>query len=82
MELPRLIVDGFYVELDQELIDSFQLGAPIRDYDTEGKKHYHQFVDACLGKATTSAPFSYSAKLTETILLGIIAGRFPNETLH
>ena len=52
MELPRLIVDGAYVELDQELIDSFQLGAPIRDYETEGKKHYHQFVDACLGKAT------------------------------
>ena len=82
MESPRLIVDGAYVELDQNLIDSFKLGKPIRDYETEGKKHYHQFVDACLGKATTSAPFSYSAKLTETILLGAIAGRFPNETLH
>ncbi len=82
MQLPRLIGDGFYVKLDQELIDSFQLGASIRDYDKEGKKHYHQFVDTCLGKATTSAPFSYSAKLTETILLGIIAGRFPNETPH
>ena len=82
MELPRLIVDGAYVELDQDLIDSFQLGTPIRDYELEGNMHYHQFVDACLGKATTTAPFSYSAKLTETILLGVIAGRFPNETLH
>ncbi len=27
-------------------------------------------------------PFSYSANLTETILLGVIAGRFPDETLH
>jgi hypothetical protein len=35
-----------------------------------------------LGKGECSAPFSYSARLTETILLGVIAGRFPNETLH
>jgi hypothetical protein len=39
-------------------------------------------VDACLGKATASAPFSYAARLTETILLGVIAGRFPGQTLH
>ena len=43
---------------------------------------YHQFVDACLGKDEVSAPFSYSSRLTETILLGVIAGRFPNKTLH
>jgi hypothetical protein len=35
-----------------------------------------------LGKGETTAPFDYSARLTETILLGVIAGRFPNETLH
>jgi hypothetical protein len=58
------------------------LGEPIRDYEVEGKKHYHQFVDACLGKDACSAPFSYSARLTETILLGVIAGRFPGQTLH
>ena len=78
-ELPKLIVDGEYKEMD---IESFNLGAPVRDYDSEGKKHYHQFVDACLGKDECSAPFSYAAKLTETILLGVIAGRFPNKTLH
>lgn len=33
MELPLLIVDGTYVEIDQDLIDSFQLGTPIRDYE-------------------------------------------------
>lgn len=78
-QLPRLIVDGKYQEMD---IESYNLGAPVRDYDSEGKKHYHQFVDACLGKDECSAPFSYSARLTETILLGTIAGRFPNKTLH
>jgi len=35
-----------------------------------------------LGNAETTAPFSYAARLTETILLGVIAGRFPNKTLH
>ncbi|MBN3518595.1 Gfo/Idh/MocA family oxidoreductase [Algoriphagus lutimaris] len=78
-QLPRKIVDGKYVEMD---IESFNLGKPVKDYDAESKKHYHQFVDACLGKDECSAPFSYAARLTETILLGVIAGRFPNQTLH
>lgn len=78
-QLPRKIVDGNYVEMD---IESFNLGKPVKDYDAESKKHYHQFVDACLGKDECSAPFSYAARLTETILLGVIAGRFPNQTLH
>ncbi len=79
MELPKLIVDGKYVTMD---ISAFDLEDPIRDYEIEGAKHYHQFVDACLGKGECSAPFSYASRLTETILLGVIAGRFPNQTLH
>jgi predicted dehydrogenase len=83
MQLPRHIVNGKYVELDMSLIkDSDQIGSPTKSYDEEGKKHYHQFVDACLGKDECTAPFSYSARLTETILLGVIAGRFPDKTLH
>jgi hypothetical protein len=54
----------------------------VKDYAAESNKHYHQFVDACLGNGETTAPFSYASRLTETILLGVIAGRFPNETLH
>ena len=52
------------------------------DYERDAPKHYHQFVDTCLGTDKVSAPFSYAARLTETILLGVIAGRFPNKTLH
>ena len=77
--LPKLIVDGAYKEVD---VTPFKLGGPVGDYTSESHKHYHEFVDACLGKATTSAPFSYASRLTETILLGVIAGRFPNKTLH
>lgn len=79
MQMPKLIVDGKYKSID---ISSFNMGEPIRDYELEGNKHYHQFVDSCLGKAECSAPFSYASRLTETILLGTIAGRFPDQTLH
>ncbi len=83
MELPRLIVDRKYHELDLSIIhEDDEPGEAVRDYGTEGNKHYHQFVDACLGTDICSAPFSYSSRLTETILLGVIAGRFPNKTLH
>ncbi|WP_067029895.1 Gfo/Idh/MocA family protein [Allomuricauda sp. CP2A] len=85
MQLPKKIRKGKYVDISKEiakLSEEHNLGKPIRNYETEGPKHYHQFVDACLGKAETSAPFDYAARLTETILLGTIAGRFPGETLH
>ncbi len=85
MQLPRLIVDGTYKDISEEIATiqkTEQLGEPIRNYDTEEKKHYHQFVNACLGQDECSAPFSYASRLTETILLGVIAGRFPNKTLH
>ena len=64
----KLIVDGKY-----EKVDYPQL---------EEADHYHQFVDACMGKDECSAPFSYAARLTEAILLGVVANRFPDETLH
>nr|WP_297786544.1 Gfo/Idh/MocA family oxidoreductase [uncultured Allomuricauda sp.] len=85
MQLPKKIRRGKYVDISEEIAkvsEEHNLGEPIRNYATEGPKHYHQFVDACLGKDTTTAPFDYAARLTETILLGTIAGRFPGETLH
>ncbi|MDN3635663.1 Gfo/Idh/MocA family oxidoreductase [Neolewinella lacunae] len=83
MELPRLIVNGAYEDIDLAMAGEEMANAPVvRDYAGESPKHYHQFVDACLGEDTTTAPFEYAARLTETILLGVIAGRFPNQTLH
>jgi len=81
MQLPQKIVRGKYVDISKD-IAKHNLGEPIRNYASEGPKHYHQFVDACLGKGECTAPFAYAARLTETILLGVIAGRFPNQTLH
>ena len=75
--------DNEYKEIDIKKYDPNDLlGNTENDYERDAPKHYHQFVDACLGKDKVSAPFSYSSRLTETILLGVIAGRFPNKTLH
>jgi len=82
MQLPRHIIDGKYVDLDLSKVNKEEVGPPTSSYNKESNKHYHQFVDACLGNAETTAPFSYASRLTETILLGVIAGRFPNKTLH
>ncbi len=44
--------------------------------------HYRQFVEACRGNGKTSAHFDYAGALTETILLGGVATRFPKTTLE
>jgi predicted dehydrogenase len=44
--------------------------------------HYLQFVEACRGNGKTSAPFDYSGPLTEAVLLGCLATRFPGRTLE
>jgi predicted dehydrogenase len=48
----------------------------------EAVDHYHQFVDAVLGKGQTSAGFDYAGPLTESVLLGPLATRFPHTTLE
>lgn len=67
-DYPKLIINGKY--------------EPISFPETDKANHYHQFVDACLGKDECSASFSYAARLTESILLGVIGNRFPNKILH
>jgi predicted dehydrogenase len=43
--------------------------------------HYGEFVEACRGAGLTSTPLSYSGPLTEAVLLGGVASRFPKTTL-
>lgn len=49
----------------------------------KGMNHYHQFIDAILGKedAVLQASFDYAGPLTDMILLGTVALRFPNKSL-
>ena len=44
--------------------------------------HYHLFVDACLGGAPTTAHFGYAGPLTEAVLVGVLANRFPGQILQ
>ena len=46
-----------------------------------GQDHYLQFVEAVRGNDKTSAPFSYAGPLTEMVLLGCLATRFPKTVL-
>lgn len=57
----------------------------FKDYkrpDVPNGNHYHQWVDACLGEGKTSASFSYAGPLTEALLLGVVANRFPETKLE
>ncbi len=44
--------------------------------------HYHQWVDACLGRTETRTPFDFAANLTESLLLSAIASQFPEQDLQ
>jgi predicted dehydrogenase len=56
----------------------------FKDYDLpklDDKNHYTGWVDACLDAGTTTSGFAYAGPLAETVLLGVIATRFPGEQL-
>jgi predicted dehydrogenase len=46
-----------------------------------GDNHYHLWANACLEDGTTSANFDYAGPLTEVLLLGVLANRFPTQRL-
>jgi hypothetical protein len=48
----------------------------------ENLNHYHGWVDGCLSGAQPSGGFDYGALLTEAVLLGNIAVRFPGQRLQ
>lgn len=72
MLLPHV---GFPVLLPQAQFNDFQVPK------ITPANHYFQFVDAVLGNGKTSAGFDYAGPLTEAVLLGSVATRFPNTTL-
>ncbi len=73
MLLPHLGMPSLY---PQKKFEKFKL--PV----VQGSNHWHDFIDAVLGKKSLpSANFTYAGPLTETILLGGIASRFRGEEL-
>jgi hypothetical protein len=47
----------------------------------QGTNHWKQFIEACRGNDKTTTNFDYAGPLTEAVLLGGIAARFPKTTL-
>ena len=73
MLLPHV---GMPVLLPEEQFRGFEMP------QLESQNHYHQFVEAVLGNGKTSAGFDYAGPLTEAVLLGPLASRFPAATLE
>lgn len=44
--------------------------------------HYKHWIDACMGTGKANCRFEYSAPITEALLLGIVAARFPGKKLE
>ena len=65
--MPELFTEDGRVKVDEEII-------PPRD-------HYVQWTQALRGEAKTTSDFDYAGPLTETVLLGTIACRFPGQQL-
>jgi predicted dehydrogenase len=66
--MPVLLPEDRYQGFDMHLVEEVD--------------HYHQFVDAVLGKGKTSTGFDYAGPLTEAVLLGPLATPFPKTTLE
>ncbi len=49
--------------------------------DIEDRNHWHVWVDACRGEGRTESDFGYAGPLTESLLLGVVANRFPGQKL-
>ncbi|HZZ78604.1 MAG TPA: Gfo/Idh/MocA family oxidoreductase [Gemmataceae bacterium] len=82
---------SIYIGSDGVLYSPY-IAAPIllpeekfRDYQRPNpgaENHYLQFVEAIRGNGRTSAPFDFSANLTESVLLGCLSTRFQKSTLN
>jgi predicted dehydrogenase len=74
--LPHVTADAFVLPESKM--------ATLPQIDLPERNHYHEFIDVVLGggKETCSASFDYAGPLTESVLIGNIAARFPGETLE
>ena len=68
-----------YIGMPVVLLDGKETGHKLPV--VPGTNHFLEWADAARGVGTPSAPFSYSGPLTEVVLLGCLATRFPGVTL-
>ena len=56
--------------------------APVLPKLPEVRSHYHEYLDCCLDGGKPRSRFAWSARLTETIILGNDAQRVPGRTIR
>ncbi len=56
--------------------------AAVKLQTVPGDDHYMQWTNACKGEGKATSSFDYSGPLTETVLLGTVAIRFPGQKLQ
>ncbi|MGI9455075.1 MAG: gfo/Idh/MocA family oxidoreductase, partial [Aeoliella sp.] len=73
MVLPHWSMPTFYSDGDPMDLAIVSVGS---------NDHYTEFTDACRGVGETSTPFSYSCRVTEAVLTGVVAGSFRDRSLE
>lgn len=84
---------AFWVGERGGLFKSFRGGKPVvldgsthapedNPFRLEPRSHYHDWVDAILGGGKAVSDFGHGARLTETVLVGALADRFPQRWLE
>jgi predicted dehydrogenase len=51
------------------------------DNPHHGTNHWHDWVDACLGKGKARAPFEVAGVMCESLAIGAVASRYPGQKL-
>jgi len=72
MVLPHVDMPRFYSQGEPMDLSVDQVPA---------NNHYHEWADACRDEGKASTPFSYSCPVTESVLVGTVAGRFRGREL-
>lgn len=78
--IPHIAAPVVYMKEGDKYVE-FEDDDELKRLSLPSLNHWHQFVDGVMGKGKTSAGFDYSGPLTEAVLLGSIACKFPKTTL-
>lgn len=81
MVLPHIGYPIVYMKEGDKYVE-FEDDDLLQKLSLPSLNHWHQFVDAVRGVDKTTASFDYSGPLTEAVLLGSVACKFPQTTME
>jgi len=78
--IPHIGAPRVYMKEGDKYVE-FEDDDKLKELSLPSLNHWHQFVDAVRGEGDATANFSYAGPLTESVLLGSVACKFPMTTL-